>query len=184
MKGQETTKIANNGRWSIHPGKLLLILALAIFIANFHGVEAEAVIGDPLASTSFAMEVEGATMGYFTECTGIGSETEVVEHRIIGPGGERVAKIPGRLIWNNIILKRGITSNLDMWQWRKQVEDGDIANARKNISIVLYDQTMQPVARWDLINGWPSMINTSVAANGSLIEEVVLVCEGIERVNP
>ena len=97
---------------------------------------------DPLVGFHFAVEIQGAISGYFTECSGLGSENEVVEHKVVNEKGvEVVMKIPGRLKWENIVLKRGITSNMDIWTWRKKVEDGDIASARQNGSIVMYDQS-------------------------------------------
>ena len=49
-------------------------------------------------------------------------------------------KIPGRMKWNNITLKRGITANMDMWKWRKKVEQGKVNEARNNGSVVMHDQ--------------------------------------------
>ena len=50
-----------------------------------------------------------------------------------------VKKIPGRLKWGDITLKRAIT-NMDFWERREMVEDGKIYGARKNGSIMMYDQ--------------------------------------------
>ena len=38
---------------------------------------------DPLVSFSFAIEVQGTVSGYFSEVSGLGSETEVVEHKVM-----------------------------------------------------------------------------------------------------
>ena len=65
----------------------------------------------PVVSAWFGLEFEGLVVGAFRECTGIGSESEVVEYRESGTQGEFVVhKVPGRLKWNNITLKRGITT--------------------------------------------------------------------------
>src|SRR4051812_46499902 len=101
----------------------------------------DAVAGDPLVGFNFGIEVSGIIQGYFTEAAGLGSETEVIDHKIIGKDGkEIIRKIPGRLKWGDVTLKRGITTNLDFWDWRKMVEDGKVSNARKNGSIMMYDQ--------------------------------------------
>ena len=113
---------------------------------------------DPLVSFHFAVDIQGVVTGFFTECSGLGSETEIVEHKVVKDGIEVVMKIPGRLKWENIVLKRGITSNLDIWTWRKQVETGDVAGARRDGSIVMFDQTLSEVARWNFIRGWPSKV--------------------------
>ena len=56
-----------------------------------------------------------------------------------------VLKMPGRLKWGDLSLKRGMTSQMDMWKWRKDVEDGKIDKARKNGSIVMYDYDFKEV---------------------------------------
>jgi len=96
---------------------------------------------DPLVSAWFGVEFQGQVVGAFRECSGLGSENEVVEYKASGPKGEYVIKkVPGRMKWNNITLKRGITDAMDMWKWRKQIEEGKLDEARKNGSIVMYDQ--------------------------------------------
>jgi phage tail-like protein len=88
---------------------------------------------DPLLGFNFALDVGGAIKGYFTEVGGIGSESEVVEQKVVSEKGvEVVLRIPGRLKWGDITLKRGITSNMDLWDWRQKVEDGKVKDARKN----------------------------------------------------
>ena len=138
---------------------------------------------DPLTGIIFALQIDGAiTGGYFTEVTGIGSSSEVVEHKVVDENGnEIIQKIPGRLIFNNVTLKRGITSNKDMWDWRKQVEDGNISTAKVNCNIVAYDQAMTPIAQWDLADVWPSQITQLISDDG-FVEEIVIVCQSEERV--
>ena len=73
---------------------------------------------DPLLGFNFLLELEGAAASYFTECNGIGSEHEVVEHKVIDTQGhETIRKIPGRMKFTDVTLKRGITSEMDLWKW-------------------------------------------------------------------
>lgn len=141
---------------------------------------------DPVVSSWFGVEFQGQVVGAFRECTGMGSENEVVEYKASGPKGEFVIKkVPGRMKWNNITLKRGITDAMDMWKWRKQVEDGEIDSARKNGSIVMYNQAGKEVARWDFVNAWPSKLSgpTANANNNEVgIEELEITHEGYKRV--
>lgn len=141
---------------------------------------------DPLVSFHFALEVQGKVTGFFTEVSGLGSETEVIEHKVIGheKQSEIVRKIPGRMKWGDITLKRGITAEMDVWTWRKMVEDGDIEGARADGSIIMFDQSMTPVAKWNFIRAWPSKVNgPSLQSDGNSlgVEEMTLVHEGIER---
>jgi len=140
---------------------------------------------DPLQGFHFGLEVQGAVSGYFTEISGLGSETEIIDHKVVTKDGhEVIQKIPGRLKWGDITLKRGVTSEMDMWKWRKLVEDGKIADARKNGSIIAYDQEFQEVARWNFVRAWPSKINgpqLQADSNNITVEELTIVHEGIIR---
>jgi phage tail-like protein len=141
---------------------------------------------DPLVGFHFAVEIQGVVSGYFTECSGLGSENEVIEHKVVNEKGvEVVLKIPGRLKWENIVLKRGITSNMDIWTWRKMVEDGDVAGARQNGSIVMYDQALAEVARWNFENAWPVKVtgpSPKADSNEIGVEEMTVAHEFIQRI--
>lgn len=141
---------------------------------------------DPLVSAWYGVEFQGQVQGAFRECTGLGSQNEVVDYKASGPKGEYVMKkVPGRMTWNPISLKRGITDAMDMWKWRKVVEQGKIDEARKNGSIVMFNQQGSEIARWNFVNAWPSKITGPTAnanANEIAIEELEIVHEGYERV--
>ena len=97
---------------------------------------------------------------------------------------EVVVKQPGRLKWQDIVLKRGITSDMEIWEWRKMVEEGDVDGARTNGSIVMYDQSLTEVARWNFENGWPLKVTgPSIKSddNSIGIEELTIVHEYIVR---
>ena len=144
------------------------------------------VKADPALSFHFSLDLAGSVSGYFMEVTGVGSENEITEHKIMDPNGKGqvVKKIPGRLKWTDITLKRGITSAMDMWNWRKQVTDGNVETARKNGSIIMYDQMGEIVARWDFVRGWPSKITgPSIKSDDNAVgvEELTISHEGIVR---
>lgn len=140
---------------------------------------------DPLIGFNFRLEIEGKLSGYFTECSGIGSENEVVDHKVVDDGGhEIVQKIPGRLKWQDVTLKRGITDAMDIWDWRALVEQGKMSDARTNCSIIMMDRNYEDVARWDLVNAWPSKVtgpSVKSDSNEFGVEEVTIVHEGMFR---
>ena len=146
----------------------------------------DALSGDPLVSANFGVEIGSVITGYFTECSGLGSENDVTVHNVMGPNGvEVVRKVPGRLKWGDITLKRGISTSMDLWTWRKMVEDGDVAGARTDGSIIMYDQEGTEVARWNFEKGWPSKISgpsVKSDSNEIVVEEITIVHEYIERV--
>lgn len=83
-------------------------------------------------------------------------------------------------------MKRGITSNMDIWTWRKMVEDGNVQAARHDGSIVMFDQTLTEVARWNFENAWPLKVTgpqPKADSNEIGVEELTIAHEFIERVN-
>ena len=141
---------------------------------------------DPVIGFSFSVEISGKVAGYFTEIGGLGSETEIVEHKVTDPQGRDVIqKIPGRLKYTDVTLKRGVTAALDFWTWRKMVEDGNIVGARSNGTIIMYDQALTAVAQWDFTNAWPTKVSgpsISSDSNAFGVEEMSICYETLTRV--
>ena len=136
---------------------------------------------DPYNAFNFLVEIDGVALAGFSEVSGLESETAVIEYRV---GGEpsRVRKLPGLTKFANIVLKRGITQDADLWNWRKSVEDGNVD--RRNGSIVLLDDSGTPVVRWNFFEGWiakwegPTL---SATANEVAIETLEIAHERLER---
>jgi phage tail-like protein len=139
--------------------------------------------GDALAGYLWQVEIDGVSVAQFKELTGIANEIAVIEHRENRPGGVSVLKkLPGLVASGNITLRKGKTGDASLWQWQKQVQDGDIAGARKNGSVVLYDYERGEVARYNFVNGWPSKVSIGSLQAGSsdvLLEECTIVHEGL-----
>jgi phage tail-like protein len=144
-----------------------------------------ALTQDPLLGFNFMLQLEKAIAGYFTECGGIGSEHEIVEHKVVDDGGhEIVRKIPGRLKWGDVTLKRGITQDLEIWKWRDLIVKGDLKGSRTAATITMFSRDYKPVAIWHFANAWPSKVSgPSLKADGNDIgvEELTIVHEGMYR---
>lgn len=145
-----------------------------------------AVHKDPLVAAYFAVDFQNGVVGAFRECTGLGSESQVVEYRATDERGKPILiREPGTMKYQDVVLKRGITDSMDMWQWRKQVEDGDIQGARRSGTITLYNQKGEAVARWTFENAWPSKVNGptyDAKTNEVAIEELTITHQGYKRV--
>ena len=136
---------------------------------------------DPFASFNFKLEIEGITVAGFSEVTGLNQESNVIDYR---EGQEPITprKLPGLNKFGNITLKRGISPDLSVYNWRKTVTDGDIE--RRNVSVVLHNEKHEEVVRWNLVNAWPSKYvgpDLKANANEVAIESVELTHEGVER---
>ncbi|HWC28772.1 MAG TPA: phage tail protein [Dehalococcoidia bacterium] len=140
---------------------------------------------DPQVVHHFALEVQGIEEATFQEASGFENSNEVIEQRETGKGGKQyVSKQPGNLKWTDITLKRGVTGSMELYAWRQQVIDGNLAQARKSGSIVLYDMQNTEVSRFNFVRGWPSKWKSGdvkTSDNSALIEEITIAHEGIVR---
>jgi len=132
---------------------------------------------DTYAQFNFLIELDGQTVGGFTEVGGLTAESDVVEYR----EGSDVAtnrKLPGLLKYANISLKRGMTDSTALWDWRKTTADGQ--TQRKDGAIILLDEARAPVVRWEFYNGWVSKYEgpaLNAKTNEASIESVEIVHE-------
>lgn len=138
-----------------------------------------------LTTFAFHVEVEGVDIATFKEASGFESTTEVIAYKETTQKG-RVAtkKVPGSRSWSDITLRRAISSSLALWEWRKQVLDGDIDGARRDGSVVLYDSTGEAVVRYNFFRGWVSQWkgpDMDADQDEIAVEEVTIAHEGLER---
>jgi len=137
---------------------------------------------DPFRNFNFLVELEGIAQASFTECTGLGSTTEVIENR---EGGDNVTvrKLPGKTTYTDITLKWGVTSSTELYEWRQQIIDGLVI--RLNISVVLFDLANSlEVARWNVFRAWPARYegpSLNAKGNDIAIDTLVLAHEGLVR---
>jgi len=76
----------------------------------------EGINGHTPNTSNFLFEVDGQTIGLFGEISGLEVNVETVTY---AEGGENgfVHKLPGRLTWPNIVLRRGITNSDTLFTW-------------------------------------------------------------------
>jgi phage tail-like protein len=136
---------------------------------------------NPYANFNFVVEIDGVEAGGFSEVDLPSGEIEVIEYR---EGADRVSssrKLPGRVKYANVVLKRGIAGRLELYDWWKAVRDG--ALQRRNVSITLLDEARNPVQRWGLRDAWPAKLDYSrldARGNEVAIETLELAHEGFE----
>ena len=142
-------------------------------------------MAEGVTSLRWYLEIDGITEGVFREVTGLDSETEVVEHRVTGKGGNLIIqKVPGALKWPNITLKRGVTDDRKLHEWRNKIEQGLIESNRKNGTITLHAPNQDPVAKYTFKKAWPCKFKgpaLDASKNEIAIEELELAHEGLER---
>ena len=75
--------------------------------------------------------------GAFSECTGLEA---TMEPKVIKVGGANYGAVqrPGRVTFGTVILKRGITSSRDVWNWFSHVNERGKYAFRLNVKIVVF----------------------------------------------
>ena len=134
---------------------------------------------DPSKAFNFLVEIDGVNLAAFSEVSGLESETAVIEYR---SGGDFVTrKLPGLTRYANIVLRHGITKDHELWDWRKNIVEGN--PDRRNGSIKLLDDQRNEVVRWSFRDGWickwegPAL---NAKSNEVAIETIEIAHEGLE----
>jgi phage tail-like protein len=136
---------------------------------------------DPFRSYHFLVEMDGITRAGFRECSGLDSVQDVIEYRE-GNEGLAARKLPGMLRFSNITLKRGLTDDASLWEWRRKAAEGKVE--RRNGSIVVLDETGAEKLRWNFSEGWPMKWvgpSFNAAGNEVAIETLEIAHEGVAK---
>lgn len=136
---------------------------------------------DPFGAYNFLVEIDGITRAGFQECSGLDTTQDAGEYRE-GTDPLTVRKLPGLITYSNISLKRGITDDAELWEWRKTVMDGRVE--RKNMSIVLMDDAREEKLRWNVKNCWPTKWegpSFNATSSDVAVESLEIAHEGIVK---
>ena len=136
---------------------------------------------DPYKNFRFLLEIDGIVQAGFSECTGLGSEVEVIEYREGGDSGT-VRKLRGKASYPDISLKWGITDSRELYDWHQRAISEELD--RKNGSVILLDDLGEEKVRWNFFNAWASKYEgPSLEAKGSdvAMDSLTLSCERVER---
>lgn len=135
---------------------------------------------DPFRSFNFRVEFEGLEVGSFSECSGLTAEGDSVDYREGTDLPLTVRKLVGLRKYANIVLKRGYTTNGELWAWWSNIANG-IAD-RRNGTIILLDEERAEILRWSIENAWINKIEAptfNATANEVALESVEIAHEGL-----
>jgi phage tail-like protein len=114
---------------------------------------------DPPFVGRFTFNVDGLVIGAFTEVSGLSVQIETEE---LAEGGQNqyTHKLPGRMKWPNLVLKRGITDTDNLFEWFQKCSGDGLAAQhntieRHNGSISLLDAAGKTVRRWNFLDAYP-----------------------------
>ena len=133
-----------------------LAAAAALALTAWAAADARAA-SSAITASRFSITVDGYEIASFSQFAEIG---------------------PGKLA-----LRGGSTKSLGIFAWHQTVVEGQIAAAKKDATLVMYDAGGRPVARYHLENAWPSKVDISgfnATGNEIAIEAITLCHEGFE----
>ncbi len=112
-----------------------------------------------ITAATFLFEVDGVEIGRFSEVSGLQVEVGVEE---VEEGGENsfVHKLPSRMTWPHITLKRGITQNDSLLTWLNKSSGEQFAAAgnkltRSTAAITLLGAGGARLRAWEFIGAFP-----------------------------
>lgn len=121
---------------------------------------------------------------YFYEVSGLSAEI-VIENYEEGGLNTHAHRLPGRIKYADITLKRGLFESKNFWdEWCGKVFEGKFTGQRKNITIYLYNAKGETVKSWLISEAFPSKWtgpNLKADSNNVAVETLVLVHNGFKE---
>lgn len=91
---------------------------------------------DPYRNFRYEVEIGSLGVAGFSEVTGLEAEMETEEYQE-GGLNTYVHKLPVRFSYPNLVLKRGLTNSLELWEWIQEGIKGNVQ--RMEVTVYLFD---------------------------------------------
>ena len=109
---------------------------------------------DGVAESRFTVSLPGITLGSFREVSGIGMEWETMDYAE-GGNNQFVHRLPVRLKYQNIVLKRGVTHHEALLQWLQQAQQQGVRKKRGALTITLMGPGGEDIRAWSFSDAFP-----------------------------
>lgn len=140
---------------------------------------------DPPFTGQFVFQVDEVDIGAFTEVSGLSVEVEVEE---VAEGGQNgfVHKLPGRMKWPNIVMKRGVADADSLFEWFLKTSGEGFAGegdklTRTTGKVLMVDAAGRALRGWEFYGAYPVRWNgpTFAATSSDLaMEELEIAHHG------
>jgi len=133
----------------------------------------------PPVGFHFKVEVQGLKPNdndvRFTEVSGLAAELGTEE---MAEGGENryVQKYPVRAKYPDLVLKRGLLHNSEVWNWARECIE-DLWIVPRSVDVKLLNEQHQPLMTWHVHGAYPtkwSVSDLNAANNAVVIESLQL----------
>jgi phage tail-like protein len=137
---------------------------------------------DKLAENRFKVEVvPDLFIGEFRECTGLSMEREILEYAA-GGNNDFVYKLPGRVKYPNLVLKRGVTYQTELIAWFRDMHAGP---EQSIVTVTLLDTQGQQARVWAFKQAYPvkwAGPNLNAGSDSAATETLEIAHGGMEQV--
>lgn len=124
---------------------------------------------------------ESSVVAGFSDVSGLGTEINYSEYRNGNDKVNTARKVPNTYKQEDVTLKRGLVGSTDLFQWIKDVREGN--DGRRTVTITVMDEARNPVSSFKLVNAQPKKwVGPTLAAKGGgevAMEELHLTHEGV-----
>ena len=140
----------------------------------------------PYTNLRFKLVVGDTNLVAFAECGGLSMEVNTEDYH---EGGENrfVHKLPVHGQQSNLVLKRGMTENRELWDWfAEYLETGIVSPKEGHVNLYAsLDPQAQPVKSWAFTHAYPvkwTGPELNATSPGVAFETVELVHRGVRLV--
>jgi phage tail-like protein len=112
------------------------------------------------------------------------STIEVITYRSGNAKTNEVMKIPGRVTYSNLILRRGVMGFSNLYAWWNALRNGE-QNQSRPVTVSLLQEDRSQVMQWRFTNAWPARLKYGpLLGEGDqvVIEELEITFERMEVV--
>lgn len=110
---------------------------------------------DMAAAYSFSVKINGVTVPYVMEVSGLKSEVDMLTFQEQAEDGKYIARqVMGRPKPGQFTVTRGLTESKTVTDWLKAVMQGDLKGSRKTAEVAIYTSDNQPIKRLNFRNCW------------------------------
>jgi phage tail-like protein len=92
-----------------------------------------------------------SAIGYFTEISGLSAEVDTLTYNE-GGNNEFVHRLPTRVKYPNLVLKRGITSEDGLMKWFQR---SHTEAERTDITVTMLSPSHERLRTWTFVNAYP-----------------------------
>jgi phage tail-like protein len=132
----------------------------------------------------FDLEIGGIKVASFAECSGFGL-TVATDKLEEGGVNHTTRKLPGRTDFTNIVLKHGVTSSTELFDWVMETVNGRVKRQTVTLHVLNPGQKPEEMTFYEVMRAFPvkwTAPTFQTSSNSGAIETLELAHDGFEKI--